>query len=152
MRARAAIPDYVIQSGRLRTSAAQLPNPLAVSGGITSSGTAGIGYAAGAGGTVAQATDKSTGVTLNKVCGTITMDGAALGVATIVTFTVTNSTVAATDVIHIQHDSVGTTGGYTVVAHSPAAGSFQVSVRNNTVGILSEAIVLRFAVIKAVIS
>ena len=135
------------------TSALAAKAPLAApafTGAVTTTGS--LGYATGAGGTVTQATSKTTGVTLNKVCGTITMDGAALGVATIVTFTVTNSTVAATDVIHIQHDSVGTTGGYTVVAHSPAAGSFQVSVRNNTVGILSEAIVLRFAVIKAVIS
>jgi len=125
---------------------------LAATGALTSSGTAGIGYTTGAGGTITQATSKSTGVTLNKTCGTVIMNGAALAAATIVTFTVTNSTVAATDVIHVQHDSVGTTGGYTIMPNTPAAGSFKISVRNNTAGSLSEAIVLRFAVIKAVIA
>lgn len=123
---------------------------LAATGAITSNGTAGIGYATGAGGTVTQATSKSTGVTLNKLCGTITMNGAALAAATIVSFTVTNSTVAATDVIHAQHDTIGTIGGYTVMPNTSAAGSFRLTIRNNTAGSLSEAIVIRFAVIKAV--
>ena len=99
---------------------------------------------------MSQATNKSTGVTLNKLCGTITMNGAALAAATIVTFTVTNSTVAATDVVHAQHDSVGTTGAYTIMPNTMAAGSFKISVRNNSAGSLSEAIVIRFAVVKAV--
>ena len=80
------------------------------------------------------------------------MNGAALAAATIVTFTVTNSSVAATDVIAVQHDTVGAIGGYTVMANTSAAGSFRISVRNNTAGSLSEAIVLRFAVIKAVVA
>lgn len=125
---------------------------LTTTGLIKSSGTAGIGYATGAGGAVTQETDKTTTVVLNKTCGTITLNNAQLNAATIVSFTVTNSTVAATDVIAIQHDSAGTLGAYTVVANSPGAGSFQVTVRNNTGGNLSEAIVLRFAVIKAVAS
>lgn len=125
---------------------------LAASGSVTSSGSSGIGYSTGAGGTVTQSTSKSTGVTINKPCGTITMNGAALAADTIATFTVTDSVVAATDVIVTQHDSVGTIGGYTVTANTSAAGSFKISVRNNTVGSLSEAIVIRFAVIKAVIS
>ncbi len=115
-------------------------------------GTAAIGYSAGAGGAVTQATNKSTGVTLNKLCGTITMNGAALAAAAIVTFTVTNSTVAATDVIHAQHDTVGAIGGYTIMPNTSAAGSFKISVRNNTAGSLSEAIVIRFAVIKAAVT
>lgn len=110
----------------------------------------GGGYTSGAGGTITQLTSKSTGVTLNKACGTITMNGAALASAAIVTFTVTNNTVAATDVVHVQHDTVGTIGGYTVMPNTSASGSFKISLRNNTAGSLSEAIVLRFAVIKAV--
>ncbi len=72
---------------------------LAVTGLLKSSGTAGVGYATGAGGTVAQSSSKSTGVTLDKTTGTITMNAAALGAATAVTFTLTNSTIAATDVV-----------------------------------------------------
>jgi hypothetical protein len=122
---------------------------LAATGAIKSSG-GGLGYASGAGGTITQSSSKSTGVTLNKLCGTIVMNGAALAAGTIVTFTITDSFVAATDVIHVQHDSVGTIGAYTIMPNTPAAGSFKISVRNNTAGSLSEAIVLRFAIIKAV--
>lgn len=120
----------------------------------TSSPTAGIGYSIGAGGSVTQGagSGKATAVTLNTACGTITMNNAALGAATIVSFTVTNSACAATDCIHVQHDSAGTLGGYTVGGNTPAGGSFQISVRNNTAGSLSEAIVLRFAIIKAVVT
>ena len=40
-----------------------------------------IGYTSGLGGAVTQATSKSTGVTLNKPCGTITMHDASLAAA-----------------------------------------------------------------------
>jgi hypothetical protein len=117
---------------------------------ITSSGTAGIGYATGAGGTVTQLTSKSTGVTLSKLCGTITTHNASLNAATIVTFTVTNTLIAATDVPCVIHDSGGTVGAYTVMPNTSAAGSFKISLRNNTAGALGEALVLRFVIVKAV--
>lgn len=123
---------------------------LAVTGVLTSSG-GGIGYVTGAGGTVVQATNKSTGVTLDKLTGTITMNGAALGSQTTVTFTLTNSFVAATDFVAVQHASVGTLGAYNF-AVAPAAGSVAISVRNVHTFSLSEAIVLRFIVFKAVTS
>lgn len=120
-------------------------------GGILAAGaTNGIGYATGAGGTVTQITSKATGVTLNKVCGTITTHNANLAAGAIVSFTVTNSAIAATDSIHIQHQNNGTAGAYTVNARANGAGSFIVDLRNNTAGALAEAIDLRFAVIKTV--
>ena len=119
-------------------------------GSITSSSaTGGVGYATGAGGTVTQATSKATGVTLSKVCGTITLNAANLAAATGVSFTLTNTAIAATDLVVIVHDSVGTLGAYGITA-TPAAGSATITVRNNTAGALAEAIVLRFAIIKAV--
>lgn len=117
---------------------------------LSASPTAGVGYGAGAGGTVTQATNKATGVTLNKVCGNITMNGAALAGDTSVTFVVTNSAVAAGDVVAVQHNSAGTLGSYTITPNTMGAGSFSITVRNITTGSLSEAIVLKFAVIKAV--
>lgn len=111
----------------------------------------GFGYPTGVGGTVTQITNKSTGVTLSKLCGTITTHNAALAADAIVSFTVTNSTVAATDTIIINHASGGTLGGYTINA-TAAAGSFQINIKNNTTGSLSEALVIRFAVVKAVVS
>ena len=111
--------------------------------------TIGIGYPAGvgAGGTVTQATNKSTGVTLNAATGLITMNGAALASDTIVSFTLTNSFIADLDLVAIQHDSVATVGAY-VFNCQPAAGSALINVTNITTGSLSEAIVLRFMVFK----
>lgn len=111
--------------------------------------TAGIGYATGAGGTVTQATSKATGVTLNTVSGQITLNNAALAAATIVSFVLTDSAVAATDVLILNHISGGTPGSYSLNARA-AAGSATIDVRNNTAGSLSEAIVIQFALIKAV--
>ena len=119
---------------------------------FSTSATAGVGYAAGAGGAVTQATSKSTGVTLNKVTGAITLHNASLADATTVTFTVTNSAVAANDVVLAIHKSGGTAGAYHIDAHSTAAGSFAISVRNRSGGSLGEAIVIQFAVIKGAVA
>jgi hypothetical protein len=123
---------------------------LAVTGAVTSSGTAGIGYATGAGGTVTQATSKATGVTLNKVTGAITMNNAALNAGVEVTFAFTNSTIAATDVVVVNHSSAGTSGSYFVQASNFSAGACDITVTNLSAGNLSEAIVLTFVVLKGV--
>lgn len=110
-----------------------------------------LGYSTGAGGTVAQGSGsgKATGVTLNKATGLITMDGAVLNAATIVSFTLTNSTIAATDTLILNHASGGTVGAYTFDAQC-GAGSAVINVRNATAGNLTEAPVIRFTVIKSV--
>ena len=109
------------------------------------------GYVTGDGGAVTQSTSKSTGVTLSKKCGQITLNGAALAADTTVSFTLTNTTVAATDIIVLNHVSGGTAGSYLRNAQA-AAGSASINVRNITSGSLSEAIVIGFAVVKAVIA
>jgi hypothetical protein len=109
-----------------------------------------IGYVSG--GAVTQATDKSTGVTLNKACGAITMNNAALAAGAEVSFTVTCSEVAATDIVLVNHSSAGTAGSYLVQANTIAAGSFAITVSNVSAGSLSEAIVLTFAIFKAAAS
>jgi hypothetical protein len=109
------------------------------------------GYVAGEGGTVTQATSKSTGVTLSKKCGQITMNAAALAADTTVTFTLTNTEVVATDIIILNHVSGGTAGSYLLNAQA-GSGSASINVRNITGGSLSEAIVIGFAIIKAVVS
>lgn len=110
-----------------------------------------LGYATGTGGTVTQATSKSTGVTLNKVCGQITMNNATLNRVTSVTFTLTNSFIAATDVVVVNIASGATAGAYTITVEVVAAGSCNISLHNLLTGTdLSEAVVLNFAVIKAV--
>jgi hypothetical protein len=119
---------------------------LAATGAITSSGTAGVGYATGAGGTVTQATSRTTGVTLNKTTGAITLFSAA-GSTTAATFTVTNSTVAATDVIILNQKSG--IDLYDLMVTAAAAGSFNITFRT-TGGTTTETPVFNFAVIKGV--
>lgn len=122
---------------------------LAATGALTSSGTAGIGYAAGAGGTVTQATNKATAVTLNKITGEVVLTAAALAAGAIVTFVLNNSTIVAADIIVCNHVTTGTFGAYLVNARATGAGTASIAVRNNSAGSLSEAIAIRFAVIKA---
>jgi len=119
---------------------------LTATGVIASTGTAGVGYATGAGGTVTQGTSRTTGVTLNKTTGAITLFSAA-GSATAATFTVTNSTVAATDVIILNQKSG--TDLYDLMVTAVAAGSFNITFRT-TGGTTTETPVFNFAVIKAV--
>ena len=100
------------------------------------------------GGTVSQATSKSTAVELNTHSGQITMDDAALADDAVVSLTVTNSNIAATDVVIVNHSSGGTLGVYVVQAHTIASGSFKISVENISGGSLAETPVISFAVIK----
>jgi hypothetical protein len=111
---------------------------------------AAVGYAAGTGGTVTQSTNKSNGVTLDKRCGQITMNGASLAAATEVSFTLTNSFIAATDVVVASIASGATAGAYNLQVDASASGSCSISLGNKSSGSLSEAVVINFAVIKSV--
>jgi len=109
------------------------------------------GYITGQGGAVTQATSKSTGVTLNTICGQITMNDAALAADTRVTFRLTNSTITAHDVLVLNHVAGGSAGSYLLNAQA-VAGFADINVRNISTISLSQAIVIRFAVIKAAIA
>ena len=107
-----------------------------------------IGYTAAAQGTVTQATDKSTAVTLNKPAGRITMNGAALAGNTAVTFTLNNSFISANDMVILTiSGGQATPGSYNVFANSLSAGAVSITLRNISGGSLSEAIVINFALI-----
>lgn len=106
-----------------------------------------IGYGADAQGAVTQATDKSTGVTLNKSAGRITMNAASLAANTAVSFTLTNSLISANDVIIVCISGGGTAGAYTTYISSMTAGSAVVTLRNLTGGALAEAVIVNFAII-----
>ena len=106
-----------------------------------------LGYTADASGTVTQATDKSTGVTLNKSAGQITLNNASLANITNVSFTLTNSTISAKDVVVLSVSSGATAGAYNCWISSKATGSCVITIRNLSGGSLSEAFVLNFAVI-----
>lgn len=111
-------------------------------------GPGGLGYGTGSGGAVTQGTSRTTGVTLDKTNGAITLVSAA-GTATWQTFTVTNATVAATDTIIVNQKSG--TDLYQIFVTNVAAGSFKISFAT-TGGTTTEQPVFNFAVIKAATS
>jgi len=115
--------------------------------GTTVYATTEIGYAAAAQGAVTQLTSKSTGVTLNKSAGQITMNNAELANVTNVTFTLTNSTISAKDVVILSVSSGATAGAYNCWISGKATGSCTITLRNLSGGALSEAVVINFAVI-----
>lgn len=117
-----------------------------INGNVIVNGIGGLGYGTGSGGTVTQVTSRTTGVTLNKTNGAITLVSAA-GLATFQSFTVTNSTVAATDVVHVTQKSG--TDLYQIFVTATAAGSFRITFAT-TGGVTVEQPVFNFAVIKAV--
>jgi hypothetical protein len=119
---------------------------LTATGAIVSTGTAGVGYATGAGGTITQGSSRTTGVTINKRCGAITMFSAA-GSATAASFTVTNSTVGANDVIILNQASG--TNLYNLLVTAVTAGSFNITFLT-TGGTATDAPVINFAVINGV--
>jgi len=100
------------------------------------------------GGNATQLTSITTTVTLNQLCGTITLFSGARASQTNVVFTFTNSTIAANDIIVFSHVSGGTIGAYTINA-TAAAGSASVTIRNVNTASLTEAPVFRFIVVKA---
>jgi len=116
------------------------------SGNVLVTNPAGLGYGTGAGGTVTQGTSRTTGVTLNKPTGQITMFS-ALGSAVAATFTVTNSLVAATDTIILNQQSG--TNLYVLLVTAVAAGSFNITFYT-TGGVATDAPVINFSLIKGV--
>lgn len=118
------------------------------SGNVLVTNPSGLGYGTGAGGTVTQATSRTTGVTLNKPTGAITLVSAA-GSTSWQSFTVTNSLVAATDVVCVVQKSG--TDKYMTHVTNVAAGSFQITFAT-TGGTTTEQPVFNFAVIKGATS
>ena len=109
-----------------------------------------FGYTTAAQGAVTQLTSKSTGVTLNKSAGRITMNAAALAGATAVSFTLTNSFISANDVmvLCVSAGSVADVTTYTTYVNGLASGSAGITLRNLTAATSqSEAVVINFALL-----
>jgi uncharacterized protein YbjQ (UPF0145 family) len=141
-----AYQDQDITGGSLNNSPIGSTTPSTVVG-TTVYATSEVGYASEAQGTVTQATSKSTGVTLNKSMGKITMNAASLGAGASVTFTLTNSAISANDVVIASISGGGTAGAYWPYVSSQTAGSAVIGLWNSTGGALAEAVVVNFAVI-----
>lgn len=107
-----------------------------------------LGYTAAAQSTVTQATSKSTGVTINASAGQITMNNAALGATTNVSFTMTNNKITSKDVV-VVNVAGGTASNetYNCWVSGHTAGTCAIILRNISGGSLSEAVVINFAII-----
>lgn len=115
--------------------------------------TAPFGYGgSGTGGTVTQATSRTTGVTLNKLSGQITLFAStALSGHASNEFTLTNSFIDATDVVHVCFASGLTGASYGVTVTAVSAGSCKITVSNfSNSATPSDTPVLNFVVIKGV--
>ena len=108
----------------------------------------GLGYGTGSGGTVTQATSRTTGVTLNKPTGAITLVSAA-GSSTWQEFTVTNSLVTANDTF-VLNQRAGA-DRYVLQVRSISAGSFVIAFQT-TGGTTTEQPIFNFAIIKGATS
>jgi hypothetical protein len=83
-------------------------------------------------GTVTQASNHATGVTINATSGVITLAAVALAATTNAEFTVTNSTVQADSVILVTMQDENTTDNKQLACaiHTVAGGSFKISIIN----------------------
>jgi len=117
-----------------------------------------FGYAgAGTGGTVTQLTSRTAGVTLDKICGDITLVSASVAGLSSERFTLTNSTIGATDIVQVclvggaVAGTGPTTSTYDVGVLRVAAGACDIVVHNtNNSASTTEPLVIRFMVIKGV--
>jgi len=110
--------------------------------------TNGVGYTPGAGGTVTQATSKSTAVTLNKPSGRVTLNGAALAAGATASFTLNNTTIAEGDTVLLSlSGAMGTFVNYNVWSYV-GGGYVLIAIKNISGGSLSDAPTINFAVIK----
>jgi len=146
----AAYKDQEIVGGTLDNTPIGATTPSTVIG-TTVYATSEIGYSAAGQGAVTQLTDKSTGVTLNKSAGRITMNNAALAGSTAVSFILTNSTISINDtiIVNVSSNTTGSAAGaYTTYVSYLAAGSALITLRNLTTATsYSEAVIINFSIV-----
>lgn len=110
----------------------------------------GVGYKTGAGGAVTQITSASTGVTLNKITGQITTVALSTAAGAEEAFVLTNSQIAATDVVAVSTTYAGA-GTPVVSVKGVAAGSCTLVITNlHASAALDAVLVANFAIIKGV--
>lgn len=109
-----------------------------------------LGYGTGAGGTVTQATNKGTGVTINKPIGRITTHNASLAAGATAEFAVNNTAMKAHDLVVLNVLTVGRK--YDICVTYSQDGRFDVALTNVTAGALSEPVTIKFAIVSGVIA
>lgn len=105
----------------------------------------------GTGGSVTQATSKTTPVTLNAPSGQIVLNSTNLITQQVARFTLNNTSIEANDVLIVNRKSGGSDSSYQVWADSVSAGSCQICIQNISGFPLAESVTIGFAVIKATV-
>lgn len=96
------------------------------------------------------ATAVAGAATLNKLQGAITSEALTTAANAVYTLTLTNSTIAAADmVIATAENGTNTTEGLSIERIQPAAGSCVFILRNTAAGALNGTVVIKFLTIKA---
>jgi len=106
-----------------------------------------IGYNGGNFGTVTQANNKTTGVTINTSSGQIITANSQLAPAAQALFVVTNSQVSANYNVICSIASGGTVGAYNVFIAAIANGSFSVIIKNSTNNAYSESVTINYSIL-----
>ena len=112
----------------------------------------GLGYGTGSGGTVTQLTSKSTAVTLNKPCGQIVMNNAALVAGASVTFQLVNSSISVYDTLVCNLLGISYLSSYSITCVGTGNGYAYFSLKNNTGSNISDAVQFGFSVVKGTIA
>jgi hypothetical protein len=148
-----ALDVYVGQSAGGRSTSGTSALRVAADHVGTISPTTLLGYGAGSGDVVTQITSRTTGVTLSKPTGVITLFGKAATAGLVDSFVVTNTLIAATDVVQLSMKSgtVDATDIYIPVVSQVSAGSFRISLYTPA-ATANEAPVINFALIKGAAS
>jgi hypothetical protein len=138
-------PSYLaFSTGSSATERARIDS----SGNVLVTNPAGLGYGTGSGGTVTQATSRTTAVTINKPTGAITLVSAA-GSPAWQEFTVNNSIVTANDTC-VLNQRAGT-DRYVLQVRSISAGAFVIAFQT-TSGTTTEQPIFNFAIIKGAVA
>jgi hypothetical protein len=125
------------------------------SGNVLVTGSGGLGYGTGSGGTVTQATSKATAVTLNKPTGQITMNAASLAANAAISFQFNNSLIGVSDTLQLSFKADGVIDYNNYTAQSVinnSAGVAFIVLRNMLGSPQAQAVVLNFAIIKGAIT
>jgi hypothetical protein len=147
-----------IDAGAIDGTTVGATTPASVKG-TTVEATTSIGYSAGTGGSVVQATSRTTGVTLNKITGEITLFAGTVSGHDADEFTLTNSAIGANDVLILGIKSgcaAATRKYYQVHVVSTAAGSCVISVGNIDNATIpatgTDSPVIQFTILKGAVS
>jgi hypothetical protein len=108
-----------------------------------------IGYF-GVGSTVTQTGARTSGVTINNLCGTILMASAA-GSATASSFVVTNNKISIADIVILSIRATGVTNLYDMFVTDVQSGSFRIVFRT-TGGVATDTPYINFAIFKGTTS